>query len=68
MSELPAGDTRDVVTGRQIRIRRTSKAERAAQIELGKLLEQASAGAGLADPGLGGHLDGVPGAAQRRGI
>src|SRR4029077_12160460 len=27
-----------------------------------------SAGPGLADPGLGGHLDGVPGAAQRRGV
>jgi integrase len=34
----------DPLTGREIRLRKTCKAERAAQIELGKLLEQASAG------------------------
>jgi len=34
----------DPLTGREIRLRRTCKTERAAQIELGKLLEQASAG------------------------
>ena len=32
------------MTGRQIRLRRTCKTERAAQIELGGLLEQAAAG------------------------
>jgi integrase len=32
------------VTGRQIRLRKTCKTERAAQIELGRLLEQAAAG------------------------
>jgi hypothetical protein len=31
----------DPLTGREIRLRRTRKTERAAQIELGKLLEQA---------------------------
>ena len=35
---------RDPLTGREIRLRRTCKTERAAQIELGKLLEQADAG------------------------
>ncbi len=34
----------DPLTGREIRLRKTFKAERAAQIELGKLLEQAVAG------------------------
>ena len=34
----------DPLTGRQIRLRKTCKTERAAQIELGKLLEQAAAG------------------------
>jgi DNA-binding transcriptional regulator YhcF (GntR family) len=34
----------DPLTGREIRLRRTCKSERAAQIELGKLLEQADAG------------------------
>ena len=34
----------DPLTGREIRLRKTCKTERAAQIELGKLLEQASAG------------------------
>jgi integrase len=34
----------DPLTGRQIRLRRTCKTERAAEIELGKLLEQAAAG------------------------
>ena len=32
------------MTGRQIRLRKTCQTERAAQIELGKLLEQAAAG------------------------
>ncbi len=32
------------LTGREIRLRRTCKTERVAQIELGKLLEQAAAG------------------------
>jgi hypothetical protein len=32
------------LTGREIRFRKTCKSERAAQIELGKLLEQAAAG------------------------
>jgi len=34
----------DSLTGREIRLRKTCKTERAAQIELGKLLEQAAAG------------------------
>jgi integrase len=34
----------DPLTGREIRLRKTCKSERAAQIELGKLLEQAAAG------------------------
>jgi hypothetical protein len=34
----------DLLTGREIRLRKTCKTERAAQIELGKLLEQAAAG------------------------
>jgi hypothetical protein len=34
----------DPLTGREIRLRKTCKTERAGQIELGKLLEQASAG------------------------
>jgi integrase len=34
----------DPLTGREIRFRKTCKTERAAQIELGKLLEQATAG------------------------
>ena len=34
----------DPLTGREIRLRRTCKAERAAQIELGKLFEQGAAG------------------------
>jgi len=33
----------DPLTGREIRLRKTCKTERAAQIELGKLLEQAAA-------------------------
>ena len=51
MERLPSGSWRvkvyagtDPLTGREIRLRRTCKTERAAQIELGKLLEQASAG------------------------
>jgi len=34
----------DPLTGGQIRLRKTCKTERTAQIELGKLLEQAAAG------------------------
>ena len=34
----------DTLSGREIRLRKTCKTERAAQIELGKLLEQAAAG------------------------
>jgi integrase len=34
----------DPLTGREIRLRKTCKTERAAQIELGKLHEQAAAG------------------------
>jgi integrase len=34
----------DPLTGREIRLRKTCKTERAALIELGKLLEQAEAG------------------------
>ena len=34
----------DPLTGREIRLRRTCKTERTAQIKLGKLLEQAAAG------------------------
>ena len=34
----------DPLTGREIRLRRTCKTKRAAQIKLGKLLEQAAAG------------------------
>ena len=37
------GET-DPLTGREIRLRKTCKTERAAQIELGRLLEQAEAG------------------------
>jgi integrase len=51
IQQLPSGALRvsvyagtDPLTGRQIRLRRTCKTERAAQIELGKLLEQAAAG------------------------
>src|SRR6266478_8137474 len=51
IQQLPNGPFRvsvyagtDPLTGRQIRLRRTCKTERAAQIELGKLLEQAVAG------------------------
>jgi integrase len=51
IQQLPSGSLRvsvyggtDPLTGRQIRLRRTCKTERAAQIELGKLLEQADAG------------------------
>ena len=35
----------DPLTGREIRLRKTCKTERAAQIELGKLLKQATRGA-----------------------
>ncbi len=34
----------DPLTGREIRLRKTCKTERAVEIELGKLLEQAAAG------------------------
>src|SRR5208282_3177327 len=51
VERLPRGSWRvkvyagiDPLTGREIRLRRTCKTERAAQIELGKLLEQAVAG------------------------
>ena len=51
IERLPSGSWRvkvyagrDPLTGREIRLRRTCKTERAAQIELGKLLEQADAG------------------------
>src|SRR5260370_11862646 len=51
IEQLPSGSWRvkvyagtDPLTGRQIRLRKTCKTERAAQIELGKLLEQAAAG------------------------
>jgi integrase len=51
IEQLPSGSWRakvyagtDPLTGREIRLRRTCKTERAAQIELGKLLEQADAG------------------------
>jgi len=51
IERLPSGSWRvkvyagiDPLTGREIRLRRTCKTERAAQIELGKLLEQAPAG------------------------
>jgi len=51
IQQLPSGSFRvsvyagtDPLTGRQIRLRRTCKTERAAQIELGKLLEQADTG------------------------
>ena len=51
IQQLPSGAFRvsvyagtDPLTGRQIRLRRTCKTERAAQIELGRLLEQAAAG------------------------
>jgi integrase len=50
IERLPSGSWRvkvyagtDPLTGREIRLRRTCKTERAAQIELGKLLEQADA-------------------------
>ena len=48
IQQLPSGSFRvsvyagtDPLTGRQIRLRPTCKTERAAQIELGRLLEQA---------------------------
>jgi integrase len=51
IQQLPSGSFRvsvhagtDPLTGRQIRLRKTCKTKRAAQIELGKLLEQATAG------------------------
>jgi integrase len=51
IQQLPSGAFRvsvyagtNPLTGRQIRLRRTCKTERAAQIELGRLLEQAAAG------------------------
>ena len=51
IQQLPSGSFRvsvyagtDPLTGRQIRLRKTCKTERAAQIELGRLLEQAAAG------------------------
>jgi integrase len=51
IQQLPSGAFRvsvyagtDPLTGRQVRLRRTCRTERAAQIELGKLLEQAAAG------------------------
>jgi integrase len=51
IQQLPSGAFRvsvyagtDPLTGRQIRLRRTCKTERAAQIELGRLIEQAAAG------------------------
>src|SRR5271165_2230884 len=51
IQQLPSGAFRvsvyagtDSLAGRQIRLRKTCKTERAAQIELGKLLEQAAAG------------------------
>ena len=51
IEQLPSGSWRvkvyggtDPLTGQEIRLRKTCKTERAAQIELGKLLEQASAG------------------------
>ncbi|HYB19162.1 MAG TPA: tyrosine-type recombinase/integrase [Streptosporangiaceae bacterium] len=51
IQQLPSGAFRvsvyagtDPLTGRQIRLRRTCRTERAAQIELGKLLEQADVG------------------------
>jgi hypothetical protein len=51
IQQLPSGSFRvsvyagtDPLTCRQIRLRKTCKTERAAQIELGRLLEQAAAG------------------------
>jgi integrase len=51
IERLPSGSWRvkvyagtDPLTGREIRLRKTCKTERAAQIELGKLLEQSAAG------------------------
>jgi DNA-binding transcriptional regulator YhcF (GntR family) len=51
IQQLPSGSFRvsvyagtDPLTGRQIRLRKTYKTERVAQIELGKLLDQAAAG------------------------
>jgi integrase len=51
IEQLPSGSWRakvyagtDPLTGREIRFRKTCRTERAAQIELGKLLEMAQAG------------------------
>src|SRR5215471_16654033 len=51
VQQLPSGAFRvsvyagtDPLTGRQVRLRRTCRTERAAEIELGKLLEQAADG------------------------
>jgi len=51
IEQLPSGSWRakvyagtDPLAGREIRLRKTCKTGRAAQIELGKLLEQAAAG------------------------
>jgi len=47
----------DPLTGRQIRLRKTCKTERAAQIELGKLLEQAGPRSG---PGCSRRANSTP--------
>ena len=56
IEQLPSGSWRvkvyggtDPLTGREIRLRKTCKTERAAQIELGKLLERAEV-ASVHDP------------------
>jgi hypothetical protein len=65
IQQLPSGSFRvsiyagtDPLTGRQIRLRKTCKTERAAQIELGKLLEQAAAGRQPGDERHRGAADG----------
>jgi integrase len=65
IEHLPSGSWRvkvyagrDPLTGREIRLRRTCKTERAAQIELGKLLEQADPGPPARNWRHGGGADG----------
>ena len=65
IERLPSGSWRvkvyagtDPLTGREIRLRKTCKTERAAQIELGKLLEQAAAGRQPETDATRGEVDG----------
>jgi hypothetical protein len=72
IQRLPSGAFRlsvyagtDPLTGRQIRLRRTCKTERSAQIELGRLLEQAAAAVKLNIKGLRHQADPVSEVSRR---